>query len=629
MPGVVGVWDSECSPDELGKLLDRMCRVVTHEPWYQTHTYVHPPVAAGRVGLGIINPQPQPASNEDGLVLVWMDGEIYDFQRQALTRRLRKAGHKIKGNGDAELIAHLYEDLSESCVCDLDGTFAIAIYDSRSSKLTIAVDREASRPLYFHTNDGRLLFASEAKAILEDGRVPRRIDEQGVSEFFTFRHVLADRTLLKDVRFLPAGYLAIFQHGQIQIRPYWAPTVVEDRPPLSRETYVNEIIVALRRALERQMYDERHIGLYLSGGLDSRTLAGLAPSLNGRFHTFSRGPRECWDVRFGRMVARQVGSQHHFLELKPEFLLNVGRKGVWITDGLMTVNDIYMLGIIDQVKPHVDIVFLGHGRCDAILAGIELNRELLQAATLDAAARGFFVLNSACMPPSVQARVFSKPFFQRTKGNAFDAMRQMLDQYDSDTFHGLIEAFCIQCRWPRSAKWGALLSRTQVETRSPASDNDFCDLVCRVPARWRASRQTQLAVIKRSRPDLARIPWDHTGLPAGVCLPKVILLGKAYFRARREIAGLTRGLVPPVRGRQRANYALWYRTVLRSWLESTLLDERTLARGYYDGAGLRQLIEEHMSGRFDRSIQFGLLMTFELWNRMFIDGEGFKIESSG
>jgi len=89
---------------------------------------------------------------------------------------------------------------------------------------------------------------------------------------------------------------------------------------------------------------------------------------------------------------------------------------------------------------------------------------------------------------------------------------------------------------------------------------------------------------------------------------------------------LTHGLIPPVRARERANYALWYRTVLRSWLEDTLLDERTLARGYYDRQGLQELIDEHMSGRRDRSLQFGLLLTFELWNRLFIDRESPKVE---
>jgi asparagine synthase (glutamine-hydrolysing) len=621
MPGIIGIFAPGCTRHALGELLDRMGTIVTHEPWYQIHTTVSPPIAAGRVGLGIINPQPQPGVNEDGSVLVWMDGEIYDFQRQALTRQLRRTGHQIKGEGDAELLAHLYEDLGETCVRDLDGTFAVAIYDSRSEKLMIAVDRDASRPLFFHTGGGKFLFACEAKAILEDERVPRKVDEQGVIELFTFRHVLADRTLIEDVRFLPAGYLAVHQHGQTSVRPYWVPTMREDHPLLSREAYLDELVTALRRALERQMYDEKRVGEFLSGGLDSRTLAGLAPLLDGRFHTFSRGPKECWDVRFGAMVAQRVGSQHHFLELEPDFLLHHGRKGVWITDGLMTVNDIYMLGIIDQVKPHVDVVFMGSGRGDGILGGIEVDDKTLRAATLDEAAWPFFVRNSACMSPTVQARVLSKPFYQRMQGVAFDTFREMLGQCDSDTFHGKIEAFCLQCRWPRSAYWGTLLSRTQVETRFPYSDNEFCDLVGRVPARWRANRQMQLAVIKHSRPDLARVPWDRTGLPAGISTPGVILLRRAYFRARREIDGLTRGRISAVSAQRRADYPLWYRTVMRPWLEGVLLDERTLERGYYGGEGLRQLIDEHMSGARDWSIQFGLLLTFELWNRLFIDGE--------
>jgi len=624
MPGILGVLDTSCPPRKLRELLDRMCDVITHEPWYQTHTCVKPPVAAARVGLGIINPQPQPASNEDGSVLVWMDGEIYDFQRQALTRQLGKAGHKIQGEGDAELIGHLYEDMGEACVRDLDGTFAVAIYDTRLRKLVIAVDRAASRPLFFYANGESFLFACEAKAILEDERVPRKVDEQGVAELFTFRHVLADRTLFEDLHFLPAGHLAVHQDGHTQVRPYWSPTIVEDRPPRPYETYLDEIIAALRRALERQTYDSRPIGEYLSGGLDSRALAGLVPPLNGRFHTFSRGPRECWDVQFGAIVAQRVGSQHHHLDLKPDFLLDVGRKGVWITEGLMTVNDIYMLGTIDQVKPHVDVVFLGNG--GGILAGIELNNKMLKATSLEEAARVFFDHNGNFMPQALQARVLSAPFYQRTQGTTFDALWQMLGQHDSDTIHGQIEAFCIQCRWPRSAKWGALLSRTQVETRCPYSDNELSDLLCSVPARWRMTRQLQLAVIKRSRPDLARVPRDLTGLPADISSPKIILLRRAYFRARRELDKLTRGLIPPVRARERAHYALWYRTVLRSWLEDTLLDERTLARGYYDRQGLQQLIDEHMSGRRDRSLQFGLLLTFELWNRLFIDREGPKVE---
>jgi asparagine synthase (glutamine-hydrolysing) len=80
-------------------------------------------------------------------------------------------------------------------------------------------------------------------------------------------------------------------------------------------------------------------------------------------------------------------------------------------------------------------------------------------------------------------------------------------------------------------------------------------------------------------------------------------------------------LIPLPQGREQANYPVWFRTVLRPWLEDTLLSERTLSRGYYNREGIRQLIEQHMSKRYDRTIQFGLLLTFELWNRIFVDGD--------
>lgn len=351
MAGIFGIYDSEMTQEQLKDLISHMQLAITHESWYQSQIIAQPPLAAGRVSLGIVNPQAQPASNEDATVLVWMDGEIYDFQRQELARRLQVAGHRLEGKGDAELLAHLYEDEGENCFCNLDGTFAVAIFDKHLNKLLIGADRDASRQLYFYTRDSRFLFASEVKAILQDYRVSRQLDEQGLIEFFTFRHPLDERTLIKDVRFLPAGCLAVFCDGQVQVRHYWEPTVVNDFSR-SREDYLAELEIRLRLALERQLYDDRPVGEMLSGGLDSRLLAGLIPRQRmEHFHTFSRGPLECWDVKFGTLVARAIGSQHHILELKPDFLLAMAGQGVWLTDGLMPVNDIYVLSSIKLVKP--------------------------------------------------------------------------------------------------------------------------------------------------------------------------------------------------------------------------------------------------------------------------------------
>lgn len=626
MAGIFGIYDPGMAPERLGDLSARMGQVITHEPWYHSHHFLQPPLAAGQVGLGIFNSQTQPASNEDGTVLVWLDGEISDFQRRDLARQLRDSGHQLSGEGDAELLAHLYEDRGESLACDLDGTFAAAIFDRRcvgaQDKLLILVDRDASRPLYFYAQGKRFLFASEVKAILEDHRLPRRVDEQGLVQFFTFRHPLGERTLLRDVHYLPAGCLATFCQGRVQVQRYWEPNVVEDRPPRSLEHYLDELEAGLRLALERQACDNGAVGLFLSGGLDSRLLAGLMPSqLNGRFHTFSRGPLGCWDVKFGTMVADRIGSQHHILELKPDFLIPLARQGVWLTDGLMTVLDIYVLSTIELVKPHVDVVFFGIGRSSGVLAGIELSEGLLQARSLDEAAHELFAREGTYIPSSVQAQLFSRRLYRETEGAAFETLRQILEGYQASTPAGQVKAFYLQCRLPRSTRYGPALARTQVETRFPYSDNDLSELVCRLPAHFRLKRQMQLALLKHARPDLARVPWEYTGVPADVSTPRRQVLQRGLYYVRRKASHWTRGLVSAGSERERANYPAWLRTTLREWFTNILLDKRTLERGYFNETYLRQMISDHLEGRRNYAIQFGLLLTFELWNRLFVDGE--------
>ncbi|MGQ0603340.1 MAG: asparagine synthetase B family protein [Anaerolineales bacterium] len=622
MPGLFGIYDRELEAGPLSALSARMQAALTHEPWYQPHTSVAPPFAGGRVSLGITNLGPQPAGNEDQSVLVFVDGEIYDFQRRAWLAQLRQAGHRLDGESDADILAHLYEDFGDECVRDLDGNFAVAIFDRRQDKLLIAVDRDANRPLYFYTNSGRFLFASEVKAIIQDQRVPRKVDEQGLIELFTFRHVMADRTLLCDVRYLPAGCLATFANGECHVRAYWEPVVAQDQPERPREAYVSELAEMMRVAVERQTQGDHTFGAYVSGGLDSRLAAGVIPDrLKPRFHSFTFGPAGSWDVKYGNAVAARLGGQHHPLDLRPEFLPQTAQQGVWYTDGLMTVIDIYMLNGIRRVKPFADVVFYGMGRVDGIVGGIQLNDELMRAKTFSEAAHHFYDHQGVYINDALRAKVLSPALHRATAGAPFEALLQELKQCRGDSFAAQAEAFCLKSRWPRSSGNGPVLTRTQIETRFPYSDNEFSDLACRVPARWRIHRRLQIELIKRTRPDLARIPYDYTGVAAGLSGPVVTFLSRGIFYVQRRLSQVTGGLVPLGTERERANWPLWFRTSLRPWIEGILLDKRTLERGYYNPAGLRHMLAEHMAGRTNYAVEFGLLLTFELWSRLVLDGE--------
>jgi asparagine synthase (glutamine-hydrolysing) len=384
---------------------------------------------------------------------------------------------------------------------------------------------------------------------------------------------------------------------------------------------MDEQAAALRLAFERQMSDDLSVGLFLSGGLDSRQLAGAMPARGDKFHTFSRGPAQSWDIKFAKMVAEQVGSRHHTLDLQPGFLAQMADRGVWLTDGLMTVIDIYILSVIQTVKQHADVVMFGMGPAAHVLSGIALNKPLLEARTTDEAAQAILASQGVYLPQELQKRLLPARFTGELRTAMFETLRRTVEAFQVDSPAGLGDAYCVQCRWPRSSGYGPLLARTQVETRSPYSDPDLLAAASRLPPAWRMKRRMQIALLKHTRPDLARLPWEFTGLPVDISTPTVMFIQRGLYFARRWASRWTHGLIPAGTERERANYPVWFRTGLRPWLEGLLLDPRTLERGLFNPDVVRQMVSDHMDGRQNYSTQFGLLMTFEIWNRLFVDGD--------
>lgn len=517
MAGLFGIYDPSAEAEALERLAVRMQASLCHEPWYLADRVTLPPFAGGRVSLGLTNPDPRPGRNEDGTVFVWFDGEIYEFWRQVCLSHLHRAGHQLHTETDSEIVAHLYEDLGEACMRDLDGNFSLAILDQRRRKVILATDRDGYRPIYFFTRGGRLLFASEVKALLQDASCPRCIDEQGVVEFFTYRAPQGERTLLRQVRFLPNGCLATFQDGVIAVKPYWLARIIEDQTGRSRDSLLEEYVERLKVAARRQLQGKFNFGAYLSGGLDSRLVVGVVPdAIKPRFHTFTFGPPTAWDVKYGAMIGQLAGGQHHTLPLLSEFLPANAALGVWLTDGLMTVIDIYKLTEIKKVRTWAEVVFFGYGRTDGIIGGIELSPAILRARSIEEVARLFYNHQGNFISQALQARVLTPALYQTMKGAVFDETLRMFREAhargQSNTLAGLVEAVSYNSRWARSSMYGTVLTRYQMETRYPYSDNELETAAWQIPIRWRLARRFQIDLIRRVRPDMARVPWEYSGL---------------------------------------------------------------------------------------------------------------------
>lgn len=617
MAGLAGVVDPHFSPNQLQQLLHNMLQSLKSAEWYQVTGRVLNEAGLGRVSLEIMNPGPQPVSNASGEVWVLLDGEIYNTHVQPLKQQLLDQGRQLRTESDTELLLHLYEVCGERFIDSINGTFNVVIWDDRKKKLLIANDRFGTRPFYYSLQP-RFCFASEIKAILQQPDLKREVNEEAVIEFLTFRHILGDKTHLNGISILPPATVLSYQSGRVSLVSYWTPSFEPEQPRLAAAEYAEHLLVLLRQAVNRCMSRPQRTGVLLSGGLDSRLLAGLVGPQHFPVDTFTRSIPGCDDARLAQQVADRLGTRHHFLEILPDFLKHQAVRGVWLTDGLMTSVDFYELSTIDRLKQHVDVVCFGIPA--GPLGGLGLSRGSFGLDDLQLAERIVAVQGAAFNKDNLPARLLSEPFYRNVKDTVFKNVHQLLQSMPSAPSHIKTQAYYLRYYGPRSALHGPVLTRSMVETCFPFADADFLDLTLKTPGELRIGRGIEIEMLKQGCPELVDIPWQYSGLPV-TASQRRIRLERALYRVRKELNWRTRGLVSsPVR-KEQVNWPLWFRTGLRSWLEDILLSERALSRGYFSPAGLRELVQDHMSERYDRTILFGRLLTFELWHRLFIDGE--------
>lgn len=275
----------------------------------------HTTLAMRRLSIIDLAGGSQPLFNEDRSLVLIANGEIYNFIE--LRRQMEAKGHHFKTGSDCETILHLYEDHGIDCVQYLRGMFAFALWDRKRQKLLLARDRMGEKPLYIYEQGGRLLFASELKALLRSGSVPFDLDPVAVDLYFHYQFVPEPMTPLKGVRKLDAAHLLIVHVDpwRIEERCYWR---LEDAPPLKGNPakLIHEELEAVSELVIRS---DVPVGVALSGGLDSSAIAALAASkYPGTMHAFSVGypNRPPNDERADALqLANHLGLPFHEIEL--------------------------------------------------------------------------------------------------------------------------------------------------------------------------------------------------------------------------------------------------------------------------------------------------------------------------
>ena len=564
---------------------------------------------------------PQPVWNEDETRCIVLDGAI--FNAAELRRELEG-----RGRSDAELVLRAYEEWGASCLERLNGMFALAVWDAPTRTLFLARDRIGEKPLYTFRDGARLVFASEIKAILADDTIPRRVDPLALANFLAFAHTGAAVTMFEGIRKLLPGHYLTARDGVVRVERWWDVPLQDADSAASEEELADEVLRLLDDSVRLRTPAGRRVGAFLSGGVDSSAVAALMRRhASGTVKTFSLGYEDGGtydELAAARRNAAALGTEHHELRIDHSELLRHLRTLVYHYDeplGIAAGFNFYVLGAL--VREHVDVVLTGDGG-DELFGGYRrhvadqfapvyqrLPRVLTEQAVPAATARlprlGRTKQIAAALPivdpavrhaawltvltPELRAELLRPELRSATEGHdPAQVYAQLHASWNGNgdrlnrQLYGELKAWLPDTLFEKTDK--ALMAHG-VEGRMPLLDHRLVELAFRIPERHKVRGLATKRILKRAVGGLA---------------PETAL--------RKRKHGFTIPVDP------------WLRGPVGPYAREILLDERTRRRDYFEPRVVERLWNEHASGRQIWGRALWMLLSFELWHRIYLDGEG-------
>ncbi|MBI5759292.1 MAG: asparagine synthase (glutamine-hydrolyzing) [Planctomycetales bacterium] len=591
-----------------------------------------PGAALGHRRLSIIDLSTghQPLSNEDGSVWIAFNGEIYNYRE--LIPELESRGHRFRTASDTEVIVHLYEEHGPACVERLRGMFAFAIWDDRQKVLFLARDRLGKKPLFYRREPDRVLFGSELKALLEVPGIAREIDPQAVDEYLTYQYVPHPHCILRGFSKLPPAHWATFRDGVFEVRKYWTPPFEEevDGGRWMADGYAGakkRLREVLTEAVRLRLRSDVPLGAFLSGGVDSTIIVGLMQQLSNRpVQTYSIGfPVASFDERsYAREAATHLGTDHHEFVVKPSALDSLP-KLIWHYDEPFADSSaIPTMSLCEMTRRNVTVALSGDGG-DELFAGYERYRAVQLGQTFDHLPRWCRRLITARLWQKIPTSVDQKSRGRRIK-RLLGALAEIPERRYLNWVSMFGESRRRELYHPEFARQlaGANAAEFLLQAYTTCPSRDFVtrttcvDVLTYLPC----DILTKVDIASMAYGLEARSPFlDHEVVELASRLPIEFKLSRG--RAKRILIDTFADLLPPsIRRRPKMGFGVplgqWFRNELRPLLEDVLLDQTSAARGLFDPAVVRRLIDEHQRQQWDHSYRLWCLLVLELWMRKFL-----------
>ena len=576
----------------------------------------------------------QPMHGCDQRTWLVFNGEIYNHA--TLRADLETRGHKYASRTDSETILHLYEERGLDFIHDIEGDYEIAIWDDAREQLVLVRDRVGVKPLYFYHKDGRFIFASEIKAILQHPAVTPDIDEQSLYHYLTFLTTPAPTTLFRDIQKLPAGHvLTLKRDGTLRIEQYWDALPPKHVPVRDESEHRTEILRLLRESIRKRMMSDVPFGVFLSGGVDSSANVALMSELMSRpVETFTVGFSDAEylnELESARRIAKQFGTNHHEVIISEKEMQEFLPRLVFHQDEpiadpvcvpLFYVSQLARDSgtIVVQVGEGSDEIFSGYDNYVRHLRIYEnfwrhaeglprvfrralsnLSRPALEATGRKRAAielirrlgadEPLFWGGAVVYDETFKPRVLSESLRKRMNGlsslRVVEPYLQRIEQERPDSdFLARMTYLELKLRLPELLlmRVDKITMATSVEARVPFLDHHLVEYALGLPRSLKVEGTTGKHILKRALENI--LPHDLLYEPK-------------------------RGFGAPVRE--------WFREALGPWFEDHLINGKLRKRDFLNYEFISKMLDEHRQQKNDWGFHLWALLNLSLWYEQWID----------
>lgn len=629
MCGIYGILSFRESNLEHPDILKRMGDVMAHRGPDDDGAYVGQGVLLGIRRLAIIDVAGghQPISNESKTIWSVCNGEIYNFRE--LRQELRRLGHTFRTGTDSEVVVHAYEQYGDDLVSYLDGMYGFALWDATRRRLLVGRDRIGIKPLYY-LNDGlRLIFASEAKSILVVPGVKAELDPFALREYLTLGYTPAPYSIFRGIHKLPPASLLVCENGQCDIRCYWQFSDNVDHS-MNECDWAEHLIETFESAVVSQMVSDVPLGAFLSGGIDSSSVVALMAKHSSQpVKTYSigfensEGGQYYNELPYARRIAELFGTDHKEILVSPDVAQLLPHLLWHMDEPMADAAFITTYLVAEFARRDVTVILSGVGG-DELFGGYRrylgeyygqyynrlptwIRRRVLTPLAqllpsdrhspllnLSRYARSFMLSNELSFDERYRTyvQVFSRMqrsrLLQEPCDDEVDSLGAvLLESGNGDALRRLLHVdIATQLPDDLLMLTDKMTMATSLECRVPILDQRLVELSARMPSRYKIHGRHLKHILKVA----------FKGI-----LPDDILHRKK------------RGFGAPM--------GAWLKGALSPLLRSVLSKESVQQRGVFDWNEVERTIALHEANKEDHTDHLLALMNFELWSRMYLDGQ--------